>query len=54
MRICICGGGTLAHVCASVLSSQKDVDVNIFTRKPDLWSHQLEVTDLNSKVYNAI
>lgn len=52
-KICICGGGSLAHVCAGVLSSQSDVDVNIYTRKPDLWSHQLEVTDLNGKVYNG-
>lgn len=52
-KICICGGGSLAHVCAGVLSSQKEVEVNIFTRKPDLWSHQLEVTDLNGKVYNG-
>lgn len=52
-KICICGGGSLAHVCAGVLSSQKEVEVNIFTRKPELWSHQLEVTDLNGKVYNG-
>lgn len=52
-RICICGGGSLAHVCAGVLSSQKEVEVNIFTRKPGLWSHQLEVTDLNGKIYNG-
>lgn len=52
-RICICGGGSLAHVCVGVLSSQKEVELNIFTRKPDLWSHQLDVTDSNGKVYNG-
>lgn len=52
-RICICGGGSLAHVCAGVLSSQPEVEVNIFTRKPEKWSHQLEVTDLNGKVYKG-
>lgn len=52
-KICICGGGSLAHVCAGVLSSQYEVEVNIFTRKPELWSHQLEVTDINGKVYNG-
>lgn len=52
-RICICGGGSLAHVCAGVLSSQPEVEVNIFTRKPDLWSHQMQVTDLNGKMYNG-
>lgn len=52
-KICICGGGSLAHVCAGVLSSQSEVEVNIFTRKPERWSHQLEVTDINGKVYNG-
>lgn len=52
-RICICGGGSLAHVCAGVLSSRQDVEVNIFTRKPSCWSHQLEVADINGKVYNG-
>lgn len=52
-KVCICGGGSLAHVCAGVLSSQPEVEVNIFTRKPELWSHQLEVTDASSKVYNG-
>ena len=52
-KVCICGGGSLAHVCAGVLSSQPEVEVNIFTRKPELWSHQLEVTDARSKVYNG-
>ena len=52
-KVCICGGGSLAHVCAGVLSSLPEVEVNIFTRKPDLWSHQLQVTDLNGKMYNG-
>lgn len=52
-KICICGGGSLAHVCAGVLSSQSDVAVNIYTRKPERWSHQLKVTDLNGKLYNG-
>lgn len=49
-KVCICGGGSLAHVCAGVLSSQPE-EVNIFTRKPESWSHEIEVTDLNGKVY---
>ena len=52
-KVCICGGGSLAHVCAGVLSSQPEVVVNIFTRKPERWSQQLQVTDLNGKVYNG-
>lgn len=50
-KICICGGGALSHVCAGVLSLQSEV--NIFTRKPERWAHQLEVTDLNGKVYKG-
>ena len=53
IKVCICGGGSLAHVCAGVLSSQAEVEVKIFTRKPELWSHQLEVTDSRGKVYNG-
>lgn len=53
IRICICGGGSLGHVCAGVLSSQPDVEVNIFTQHPEKWSHQLSVTDLAGKVYQG-
>lgn len=52
-KICICGGGSLAHVCAGVLSSQSELEVNILTRKPEQWSHQLEVTDCDGKVYSG-
>lgn len=52
-RICICGGGSLAHVCAGVLSSQPHVEVNILTRKPAKWSHQIEVADQDNKVYKG-
>lgn len=52
-KVCVCGGGSLAHVCAGVLSSQPEVEVNILTRKPEQWSHLLQVTDLYGKVYNG-
>lgn len=52
-RICICGGGSLAHVCAGVLSSRPDTVVNILTRKPECWSHQVKVTDVKGKVYTS-
>ncbi|MCQ2209308.1 MAG: NAD/NADP octopine/nopaline dehydrogenase family protein [Paludibacteraceae bacterium] len=52
-RICICGGGSLGHVCAGVLSSQSDVNVNVFTRSPEKWTRQLIVKDLNGKVYEG-
>lgn len=52
-KICICGGGSLAHVCAAVLSSHSEVKVNIYTRRPQDWSHHLSVTDIDGKVYNG-
>lgn len=52
-RICICGGGSLGHVCAGVIASQNNVKVNIFTQKPDRWSHQIKVTDLDGKIYEG-
>lgn len=53
IRVCICGGGSLGHVCAAVLSSQKDVEVNLYTQKPALWSHELEAVDNDGKTYNG-
>lgn len=52
-KIGICGGGSLAHVCAGVLSSQQEVTVNIYTRRPELWAHQVEVTDCDGKRYEG-
>lgn len=51
IKICICGGGSLGHVCAGVLSSQSDVIVNIFTQHPENWSNNIKVTDLHGQVY---
>ena len=51
LRICICGGGSLGHVCAGVLASNHAVSVNVFTRKPDLWNNTIEVKDCNGKQY---
>lgn len=50
-KVCICGGGSLAHACAGVLSSRPDVQVNVFTRKPGCWSKSLSVTDIDGKVF---
>lgn len=52
-RICICGGGSLAHVCAGVLSTRENVVVNVLTRHPERWSHTLIVTDDSGKVYDG-
>lgn len=53
-RVCICGGGALAHVCAGVLSSQEGVTVNVLTRKPESWSHEIYVTDMRGKTYGGV
>ena len=53
IRVCICGGGSLAHVCAGVLSSHPEVEVNIFTRQPERWSHHIIITDHEGKTYKG-
>ncbi len=53
IKICICGGGALGHVCAGVLISNEDVTLNILTRNPEKWSAIIEVTDSNGKKYNG-
>ncbi len=51
MRICICGGGSLGHVCAGVLGSRDDVELNIYSGHPSLWQKEIEVTDPEGKLF---
>ena len=53
MKVCICGGGSLGHVCAGVLGSQKDVVLNILSGHPEYWQNIVTVTDGNGKQYVA-
>lgn len=53
MKICICGGGSLGHVCAGVMASQEGVELNILSGHPDKWGRSITVTDLAGKKYNA-
>ncbi|MBQ4405409.1 MAG: NAD/NADP octopine/nopaline dehydrogenase family protein [Bacteroidales bacterium] len=53
LKVCICGGGALGHVCAGVLSSEPNVSVNVLTGKPNLWNKDIEVFDCNSKTYSG-
>lgn len=53
MKICICGGGSLGHVCAGVLGSQKEVELNILSGHPNLWEKFVTVVDANGKKYVA-
>lgn len=42
MKICICGGGNLGHVCAGFLAN-KGHKVTILTTKPERWSTEIEI-----------
>ena len=53
MKVCICGGGSLGHVCAGVLSSQQDIRLNIYTGHPGMWQESIEVTDPAGRVFTA-
>jgi len=53
MKICICGGGSLGHVCAAVLASQNDVELNILSGHPEQWQSYITVTDREGKQYVA-
>lgn len=53
MKICICGGGSLGHVCAGVMASQEDVEMNILSGHPDRWQKTITVTDLDGKQFVA-
>ena len=53
MKICICGGGSLGHVCAGVMASQEDVELNILSGHPDRWQRTITVTDLDGKQFVA-
>ncbi len=53
MKICICGGGSLGHVCAGVMASQEGVELNILSGHPECWSQKIVITDGNGKQYAA-
>ena len=52
--ICICGGGALGLVMASVLSSTHDVTVCILTAHPQQWSKSIRSVDGTGKVYQGV
>lgn len=51
--ICICGGGALGMVMASVLSSTQQLSVHLLTAHPQKWSNAIETIDNNGKVYRG-
>lgn len=52
-RICVCGGGSLGHVCAGVLGSRPDIELRLFTRNPELWGDSIEIRDPDGKTYDG-
>ena len=54
-RICICGGGNLAHVVGGYLAAKPDCEVRLLTRHPERWQHDrsLLLTDINGKSFDA-
>lgn len=53
MKITICGGGSLGHVCIGVLSAHKDVSVSLLTSRPEKWHQEIAVTDVNGKIFQG-
>lgn len=49
MKITVCGGGSLGHVCIGVLSQCAGVEVSLLTQRPGQWSSSVVVTDCNEK-----
>lgn len=52
IHICICGGGSLGHVCAAVIAS-KGGSVNILSGHPDKWSAAVEAADPDGKTFKG-
>lgn len=52
--ICICGGGSLGHVIAGVLSAKDSFEVTMLTRRKNLWQDHLEIVDCeNATTYKG-
>lgn len=50
MKICICGGGSLGHVCAAFFAAQGE-DVCILSGHPDKWHNEVTCYDKRNKCY---
>lgn len=52
--ICICGGGALGLVVASVLANTQQLSVQLLTARPQKWSRDIESIDNEGKIYSGI
>lgn len=48
--ICICGGGSLGHVSIGMFGTRYGINVNLLTKRPQLWHNEILVTDPLSNV----
>lgn len=53
MRVTICGGGSLGHVCIGVLSQCEGVEVSLLTSHPEQWNSDIIVSDCNGKIIDG-
>ena len=53
LHICICGGGSLGHVCAAVIASKSAATVSILSGHPDKWGATVEATDPEGKTFTG-
>jgi len=52
-KICICGGGALGLVVASVLSNTRQLAVQMLTAHPQKWNKEIEAIDNEGKRYQG-
>lgn len=51
--ICICGGGALGLVVASVLANTQQLSVRLYTAHPQQWSKDIETIDNEGRIYKG-
>lgn len=55
MKVCICGGGNIAHAYIGDLSKKEHVhSINILTRQPENWDKKIEINYNNEFSYYAV
>ncbi|KVP87402.1 dehydrogenase [Burkholderia ubonensis] len=47
LRICVCGGGSLAHALVAVLGARASNEVRLLTRQPARWSRRIRLIYLD-------
>ncbi|MBN3815978.1 NAD(P)-binding domain-containing protein [Paraburkholderia sp. Se-20369] len=54
-RICVCGGGSLAHALVAVLGASASNEVRLLTRQPERWSRRIRLIYLDkAELYGAV